>query len=106
MSPAGPPPLTSTPDQHATERVPLADRDLALTPYDLLVRAAQRWPDEPCSLWIPDAAAIAGSRVLVTAGPEPDASLWNRGAGEVRKAAAVLHSYDVHIRTEARGAQR
>ncbi|MEV8313367.1 acyl-CoA synthetase [Streptomyces sp. NPDC059900] len=152
MSPAGLPPLTSAADLHAIERVPLADRDLALTTYDLLVRAAQRWPDVPCSQWIPDAGAIeehvtltfgalldrvhaiahalhrtgigredavtlmapncsdllavtlaaeavgiaapvnaalgvrhlahilrlTGSRVLVTAGPELDAGLWNR----------------------------
>ncbi|WP_328438034.1 acyl-CoA synthetase [Streptomyces sp. NBC_00444] len=67
MTPAGLPPLMSVGDLHAIERVPLADRDLALTTYDLLVRAAQRWPDEPCSLWIPDAAAIE-DHVMVTFG--------------------------------------
>ncbi|MFE7032680.1 AMP-binding protein, partial [Streptomyces sp. NPDC057621] len=58
MSPTGLPPLTSAADLHAIERVPLADRDLALTTYDVLVRAARRWPDVPCSLWIPDTAVI------------------------------------------------
>ncbi|MDP4502609.1 acyl-CoA synthetase [Nonomuraea turcica] len=55
---AGLPPLTSVADLHKIERVPLADRDLALTTYDLLVRAAQRWPDVPHSVWIPDATVI------------------------------------------------
>ncbi|MGP3914895.1 acyl-CoA synthetase [Nonomuraea sp. 10N515B] len=57
-SAAGLPPLTSVADLHKIERVPLADRDLALTTYDLLVRAAQRWPDAPHSVWIPDASVI------------------------------------------------
>ncbi|MFD7711587.1 acyl-CoA synthetase [Streptomyces sp. NPDC059786] len=67
MRPADLPPLTSPEDLHAIERVPLGDRDLALTTYDLLVRAAQRWPDAPCSLWIPDPAAIE-QHVTVTYG--------------------------------------
>ncbi|MFC5835853.1 acyl-CoA synthetase [Nonomuraea insulae] len=58
MTPAGLPPLTSVADLHEIERVPLADRDLAHTTYDLLVRAAQRWPDAPHSVWIPDATVI------------------------------------------------
>ncbi|MGW6063076.1 acyl-CoA synthetase [Streptomyces sp. NPDC055189] len=67
MSAAGLPPLASVADLHAIERVPLADRDLALTTYELLVRAARRWPDAPCCLWIPDAAAI-GQHVILTFG--------------------------------------
>ncbi|SEH00857.1 fatty-acyl-CoA synthase [Nonomuraea solani] len=67
MSPAGLPPLTGPADLHAIEREPLSGRDLALTTYDLLVRAAQRWPNEPCSLWIPDTAAIE-NHVRVTFG--------------------------------------
>ncbi|MFI9835722.1 acyl-CoA synthetase [Nonomuraea sp. NPDC051941] len=66
-SAAGLPPLTSVADLHEIERVPLADRDLALTTYDLLVRAAQRWPDAPHSVWIPDATAIE-DHVTVTFG--------------------------------------
>ncbi len=173
MRPADLPPLTSVADLHAIERVPLADRDLALTTYDLLVRAARRWPDTPCSLWIPDAGAIedhvtvtfgalldrvhaiahalhsvgvgredavtlmapncsdllavtlaaeaigiaapvnaaldvhhlahiirlTGSRVLVTAGPELDAALWNRlldGAADLGIETLVALSPDVH----------
>ncbi|MFC9219243.1 acyl-CoA synthetase [Streptomyces hygroscopicus] len=67
MKPAALPPLTSTADLHAIERVPLDDRDLALTTYDLLVRAARQWPDAPCSAWIPDPAAIE-RHVTVTFG--------------------------------------
>ncbi|MEV2193480.1 AMP-binding protein [Streptomyces phaeochromogenes] len=67
MRPAGLPPLTGPADLHAIEREPLSGRDLALTTYDLLVRAGRRWPDEPCSLWIPDAASIE-DHVKVTFG--------------------------------------
>ncbi|MFD0443219.1 AMP-binding protein [Streptomyces indonesiensis] len=61
------PPLSSADDLRAIEQVPLAERDLALTTYELLSRAAQRWHDEPCSLWIPDAAAFEDN-VAVTYG--------------------------------------
>ncbi|GAA0959635.1 MULTISPECIES: acyl-CoA synthetase [Streptomyces violaceusniger group] len=65
--PAELPPLSSADDLRAIEQVPLAERDLALTTYELLSRAAQRWHDEPCSLWIPDAAAFEDN-VAVTYG--------------------------------------
>ncbi|MEU2523429.1 acyl-CoA synthetase [Streptomyces pseudogriseolus] len=68
MKPADLPPLTSVADLHAIERVPLADRDLALTTYDLLVRAARRWPDAPCSLWIPDTGAIEHHKTVTFGG--------------------------------------
>ncbi|MFS7875935.1 AMP-binding protein [Streptomyces asiaticus] len=61
------PPLTGMADLQAIERIPLAERDLALTTYDLLVRAAKRWPGQTSSLWIPDAAAIK-DHVAVTFG--------------------------------------
>ncbi|MFJ5264026.1 AMP-binding protein [Streptomyces sp. NPDC088387] len=58
MRPAGLPPLTGRDDLYTVEKVPLAERDLALTTYELVVRAARRWPDEECSVWIPDAASV------------------------------------------------
>ncbi|MEU6551937.1 acyl-CoA synthetase [Streptomyces sp. NPDC046915] len=65
--PAELPPLSSADDLRDIEQVPLARRDLALTTYELLSRAARRWHDEPCSLWIPDAAAVEDN-VAVTYG--------------------------------------
>ncbi|MEU0134107.1 AMP-binding protein [Streptomyces sp. NPDC006296] len=64
MTRDGLPPLTGPADLHAIERVPLADRDLALTTYELLVRAARRWPGAPCALWIPDPSAVEEHTVL------------------------------------------
>ncbi|MFK4547975.1 fatty-acyl-CoA synthase [Streptomyces tendae] len=83
--PADLPLLTGSADLHAIERVPLADRGLALTTYELLVRAARQWPDEPCSLWIPDAAAIE-DHVTVTF-----AALLDR----VHRIAHALHAVGV-----------
>lgn len=85
MSPVELPPLASVDDLRAIERVPLADRDIALTTYELLDRAARRWPDRPCTRWIPDAAAYRDN-VPVTYGELRD---------RVHRIAHVLHALGV-----------
>jgi hypothetical protein len=92
VTPAGLPPLTSVADLHAIERVPLAGRDLALTTYELLLRAARH------SVWIPDAAVIEEHVPVTFGGLREAGRLVVRLTGDA--AADLLRGYDVEIRVE------
>ena len=52
------PPLQTYDDLRALEAVPLADRDLARTTYDLLDRAARAWPDGEAVAVLPDPSDV------------------------------------------------
>ncbi|MBS45698.1 MAG: acyl-CoA synthetase [Nocardioides sp.] len=62
------PGLHGVADVHAIEAVPLAERHVPLTTYDLLVRAAREWPRRTAAVWIPDPADLDTVRETTFAG--------------------------------------
>lgn len=61
------PPLRNAEDLHAIERVPLDERDVPSTTWEIVRQAAAQRPDAVATTWIPDPARLDRSRVL-TAG--------------------------------------
>ncbi len=49
-------------DLAAIEEVPLADRDIAFTTYDIVRRAAASSPDATAAVWIPDPSSYAEAK--------------------------------------------
>jgi fatty-acyl-CoA synthase len=56
------PRLATAQDLADIESVPLPDRDIPLTTYELVQRAASTWPDATASVWIPDPSRISDAR--------------------------------------------
>lgn len=67
-------------DLAAVERVPLSERGLPATTYELVRRAAELWPDRPAVSVLPDAESFH----------TPFMRTFAELAGDVHRAAAVL----------------
>ena len=74
------PPLQGPSDLAAVERVPLSDRGLPASTYELVRRAAELWPDRPAVSVLPDAESFH----------TPLVRTYAELASDVHRAAAVL----------------
>jgi fatty-acyl-CoA synthase len=72
-------------DLAAVERVPLSERGLPASTYELVRRAAELWPDRPAVSVLPDAESFH----------TPLVRTFGELAGDVHRAAAVLASLGV-----------